>query len=102
VASPSSPCPPCEPNAQDELAEADDEIGAAKQALAAHDYAGAFDHARRAYQLVREGADEAGVEVVASENGWTVQPPRKELRGPVKRDYSFKDRIGEGTKRSPP
>jgi hypothetical protein len=87
--------------AQDELAAADAEIGKAKQALAAHDYVGAFDHARRAYQLVRSGAGKAGVEVVASENGWTVQPPRNEVKGgPAKRDYSFKDRIGEGTKRS--
>lgn len=89
--------------AADELAAADDEIGEAKAALAAHDYAATFDHAREAYELVREGAAEVGVTVEASANGWTVQPPRKELQGAgAKRTYAYQDRIDAGSKRRAP
>ncbi|HEX2029825.1 MAG TPA: hypothetical protein VHL78_00280 [Actinomycetota bacterium] len=89
--------------AADDLEAADDEIGQARAAMAAHDYVGAFDHALAAYQHVRQGADDAGVEVTASDNGWTVLPPRKEIQGPVaKRGYAYRDPIGPGTQRSLP
>jgi hypothetical protein len=58
-----------------DLRRADAEIGAAKTAMAAHDYVGTFDHAKRAYEYVRKAAAENGVKVTASSDGWKVLPP---------------------------
>ena len=58
--------------ASDELAAADAAYGRAKADLAAHDYAGVFDNSREAYEQTLQGANEAGVEVTASENGRTA------------------------------
>jgi hypothetical protein len=81
--------------AADELASADARIGQAKAAMAAHDYLRTFDHAKRAYELVLEGAAEAGVPVEASDNGWTVLP-KEPLNERTSRPYAYVDRyIGQ-------
>src|SRR5918994_1145142 len=43
--------------------------GQAKAALAAHDYGGTFDNAKRTYEAVLDGARSAGVKVEASNDG---------------------------------
>ncbi len=89
--------------AADNLERADAAFAASQKAIARQDYVGAFDDAKRGYEEVLVGASEVGVGVVASSNGWAVQPPRKEIHGPAgKREYSFKDPIGPGTHRSQP
>ena len=58
------------------LAEADRELGAAQDAVAAHDYNGMLRHAERAYIEIREGAARAGVLVrVRQPSTWSVLPP---------------------------
>lgn len=83
-----------------DLRKADDEIGKAKAAMAAHDYVGTFDHARQAYGFVRAGAAKAGVQVVASGNGWVVLPPVHPRKSALKKSYSYEDKFGPGTQRS--
>ena len=64
-----------DPNANraaEDLAEADKRYGAAKAAIAKHDYAATFEHARAAYEHALKGAREAGVPVEASNNGRTA------------------------------
>jgi hypothetical protein len=64
-----------DPNANraaEDLAEADKRYGAAKAAIAKHDYAATFKHARAAYEHALKGAREAGVPVAASDNGRTA------------------------------
>jgi hypothetical protein len=73
--------------AKAELTEADGYYGEAKAALAAHDYAGAFDNARRAYEAVLSGAREAGVKVEASENGRTAVPAPRALVSRIPGEY---------------
>jgi hypothetical protein len=85
-----------------DLANADGQIGNAKATLAEHDYRAAFDFAKLAYESVRAGAAKADVPVVASENGWFVQPPIAEIRSPAKRSYSYTDRIDAGSQRRKP
>ena len=63
---------PAVAQASDELAMADAAYGRAKADLAAHDYAGVFENSREAYEQTLEGANEAGVEVTAGENGRTA------------------------------
>jgi len=82
------------------LANADTELGLAKAAMAAHDYVGAFDHARLAYIHVRTGAQNAGVSVVASSAGWSVLPPVHGGKNARKKTYSYQDKYGPGTHRS--
>lgn len=84
------------------LHRADDQIGAAKAALAGHDYVGTFNHAKLAYEYVRAAAAKAGVAVEASEAGWSLLPPRREIQGPLKRDYSYQDRYLPTSKRAQP
>jgi hypothetical protein len=81
------------------LISADTEIGLATDSFAAHDYPGALAHAKQAYAYVRTAAANAGVPVVASNNGWTVLPALRG-RAPNKREYTHVDRYGPGTKRS--
>jgi hypothetical protein len=47
----------------DELQAADDKVGAAEAAFAAHDYRAAWTKAQQAYELVVQGAEDAGVDV---------------------------------------
>ena len=56
----------------DELAAADELLGASKVAFRGHRYLAASFLAKRAYDLVRRGARQAGVPVVGSTEGWEV------------------------------
>jgi hypothetical protein len=58
--------------AKSELKAADRYYGQAKAALAAHDYGGTFDNAKRTYEAVLDGARSAGVKVKASNDGRTA------------------------------
>jgi hypothetical protein len=60
--------------AADDLAEADASYGAAKAAIARHDYAATFRNSRAAYEHTLRGAREAGVPVGASNSGRTAIP----------------------------
>ena len=83
-----------------DLQRADVRIGAAKHALAAHDYQSTLESARSAYMAVRDAAVVAGVPVRASENGWVVLPPEPEPGSPVARPpYAYRDRIGPNAHR---
>ncbi len=73
--------------AKAELMEADGYYGEAKAALTAHDYAGTFDNARRAYEAVLKGAREAGVKVEASENGRTAVPASRRFDSRIPGEY---------------
>jgi hypothetical protein len=84
-----------------DLRRADGEIGAAKTAIAAHDYVGTFDHAKRAYEYVRSAAAKAGVNVTASTDGWKVLPPTKG-KASNKKDYAYQDKYGPTEHRSAP
>ena len=85
-----------------DLGNADAQIGYAKTALAQHEYRGAFDFAKAAYESVRAGAAKADVAVVASENGWFVQPPISQGHSRVARPYSYVDRIDAASQRARP
>ena len=66
-----------DPNARraaDDLAEADASYGAAKEAIARHDYAATFKNSRAAYEHVLRGARDAGVPVGSSNSGRTAIP----------------------------
>jgi hypothetical protein len=82
------------------LRRADEEIGAAKAAMSAHDYVGTFDHAKRAYEFVRKAAAESGVKVTASTDGWNVLPPVKSK--PHDKRYAYVDKVGPAEHRSAP
>jgi hypothetical protein len=73
--------------ANSELQAADRYYGEAKAALAAHDYAGTFHNARRAYEAVLNGAREAGVKVEASENGRTAVPASRRFDSQIPGKY---------------
>ena len=57
-----------------DLADADESYGAAKKAIARHDYAATFENSREAYEHVLSGARKAGVHVGASNTGRTAMP----------------------------
>ena len=76
-------------------------MGAAKIAMAAHDYIGTFDHARRAYEYVRSAAAKTNVTVTASTDGWKVLSPTKGKQA-NKKDYSYQDKYGPTEHRSAP
>jgi hypothetical protein len=66
-----------DPNARraaDDLAKADASYGAAKAAIARHDYAATFKNSRAAYEHTLKGARDAGVPVRESNNGRTAIP----------------------------
>jgi hypothetical protein len=66
-----------DPNANraaDDLAAADKSYGAAKKAIARHDYPATFENARAAYEHALQGARDAGVPVEASNSGRTATP----------------------------
>lgn len=70
------------------LRRADLDFAHAQAAFSAHDYAAAFDYARRGYQRVLAAAEEAGVQVRASDHGWDLLPPLGEHRD-AKRAYAY-------------
>jgi len=88
--------------AQADLKKADTAIGAAKSALAGHNYAAAFTSARDAYLATRQGAAKARVQVAASANGWFVLDPIRPAKKLSKRAYAYQDRYGPETHRSRP
>ena len=57
------------------LRDADDEAGLAQAAFRAHDYGGAFDHAKAAFGHAKRAASDAGVRVPIGMLGWYVLPP---------------------------
>jgi hypothetical protein len=85
--------------AADELSAADRAIGRAQGAIASHKYAASMRHAKHAYDLVRQGAREAGVKVTGSNDAFQVDPPQR----PRERDRdSFVDSVGKGSHRARP
>ena len=84
--------------AADELAEADAKLGLAKAAFASHGYALAASYAKDAYDLVLEGAEEAGVTVDGSTAGWDVDEPTRSGR-PSMKGYAAVDPLA-GTHRA--
>ena len=88
----------------DDLAAAALQFKLARLALQKHDYPATFDHAKLGYQGVRDAAEEAGVPVVPSQNGWVVLP---EVTDPISapsikaaRRYSFEDRLDQHSPRA--
>jgi hypothetical protein len=86
--------------AERDLKRADEALGAAQAAMAAHNYVATFDNAKRAYESVRAGAAKAGVPVSASDHGWDVLPATHK-KGPNKKTYAYVDKLF-GTKRAGP
>lgn len=83
-----------------DLAAADGLIGQAKTALAAHDYAGAFGHAKAAYNKTLTAAAAVGVDVPATNDGWRVV---QKVKGSFELiDYASHDFIGEDVRRARP
>jgi hypothetical protein len=86
-----------------ELAAAAVHFGLARAALHAHDYVATFDHARQGYTRVLAAAEEAGVPVVPSYNGWVVLPevtdPAAAPSIKAARSYSFQDRLDHRIRR---
>lgn len=73
--------------AKSELKAADRYYGQAKAALAAHDYAGTFDNAKRTYEAVLDGARSAGVKVEASNDGRTAVTAFQRLTSLIPGEY---------------
>jgi hypothetical protein len=79
----------------DELAAADELLGASKVAFRGHRYLAASFLAKRAYDLVRRGARQAGVPVVGSTEGWQVDEPVSDAAAAAKvDDAATVDHIG--------
>ena len=99
------------------LAEADASYGAAKAAIARHDYAATFRNSRAAYEHVLRGARDAGVPVKESNEGRAAIPratgnseipdryidevPRSEQDGPLKRQKAEDIRVNNPQDFSP-
>jgi hypothetical protein len=75
------------------LHEADEAVGAAKEALKSHRYEEAALHALRAYEEVRAAAEAAGVAVPADDSGTEVDPPVSGARD-VRSEHGFVDYLG--------
>jgi hypothetical protein len=73
--------------AADELAAADQLLGASKLAFRRHRYLAASFLAKAAYKLVVRGARQAGVPVVGSTEGWQVDEPANAAAAAVKADH---------------
>ena len=83
------------------LLDADVEAGLAVDAFAAHDYDDAFDHAKTAFGLAKAAAQNAGVAVPASKQGWFVLPPGSaRIPGGETPAYANVDPLDEGSHRS--
>ena len=80
------------------LDSADDLIGDSEDALAMHDYAGAFGAAQAAYNKTLAAADAVGVDVPATNDGWRVVQKVKGAFDLI--DYASNDFIGEETRRA--
>jgi hypothetical protein len=81
--------------AADELAAADELLGASKAAFRGHRYLAASFLAKRAYDLVRRGARQAGVPVVGSHEGWQVDEPVSDAAAAAKvGDATTVDHLG--------
>ena len=72
--------------AADELAGADQLLGVSKAAFRSHRYLAASFLAKRAYDLVRKGARQAGVAVAGSHDGWQVDEPGSAAAAAAKLD----------------
>jgi hypothetical protein len=76
----------------------------ARKAMQNHDYVATFDQARLGYERVRAAADEAGVPVLPSQNGWVVLPEVPDPTAPpslkAARRYSFEDRLDHTSHRA--
>jgi hypothetical protein len=73
--------------AKSQLKAADRYYGQAKVALAAHDYGGTFDNAKRTYEAVLDGARSAGVKVEASNDGRTAVTATQRLTSLIPGEY---------------
>ena len=73
--------------AKSQLKAADGYYGQAKAALAAHDYGGTFDNAKRTYEAVLDGARSAGVKVEASNDGRTAVTASQRLTSLIPGEY---------------
>jgi hypothetical protein len=81
--------------ATDELAAADQLLGAAKLAFQRHRYLAAAFSAEAAYHLVRKGARQAGVPVAGSTEGWQVDEPASHAAAATKlADGAAVDHLG--------
>ena len=86
--------------ADDELRAADKAIGAAEDAFADHKYVAASRYAERAYELAREGAEEAGVDVDAVEEAERRSNRDARLAAQVHEHGAFIDTLDEGPRAS--
>jgi hypothetical protein len=87
--------------AADELATADNLLGAAKLAFRGHRYLAASFLAKGAYDQVRRGARQAGVSVVGSTDGWQVDEPGSDAAAAAKvEDATTVDHLGPRSHRT--
>ncbi len=81
--------------------QADRQAGMASAAFRAHDYAGAFDHAKAAFDLAKTAAGRSGVRVRASSAGWFVLSPVKPVRTSDETpDYAHIDKLSKRAHRA--
>jgi hypothetical protein len=86
--------------AADELAGADQLLGASKVAFRRHRYLAASFLAKGAYDLVRRGARQAGVPVVGSTDGWQIDEPGSDAAAAAKvDDATTVDHLGPHSRR---
>ncbi len=85
------------------LRDADAAAGQAQAAFRAHDYAGAFDHAKAAFGFAKRAAHDAGVRVPIGQQGWYVLPA---VRSATATDetpkYAHVDKLGARSHRARP
>jgi hypothetical protein len=86
--------------AAQELAQADKFIGEAVSEFSGHDYEGAIEAAKHAYDSALQGADDAGVVIKETHAGTTVDLNTPSPSG--RNQYSHVDRIGKGGHRTRP
>jgi hypothetical protein len=85
------------------LRQADRQAGMAAAAFRGHDYAGAFDHAKAAFDLAKTAANRSGVRVRASSAGWFVLSPVKPVRTADETpDYAHIDKLSKRAHRARP
>jgi len=83
------------------LRQADRQAGMASSAFRAHDYAGAFDHAKAAFDLAKAAAHRSGVRVRASSAGWFVlSPVRPVVAVDESPDYAHIDKLSKRAHRT--
>jgi hypothetical protein len=85
------------------LRQADQQAGMASAAFRGHDYAGAFDHAKAAFDLAKTAANRSGVRVRASSAGWLVLSPVRPVRTVDETpDYAHIDKLSKRAHRARP